>query len=281
MARIRYLKPSFWKDEDIAELPYQIRLFYIALWNFADREGRLEDRPKWLQVEIFPYEKVDIEKMLQQLTKPKSNSNRPFIKRYSVGGKKYIQILAWQEHQRPHHQEPESKIPPPSFAETSEATPKSIRSDTEVSTNQSAGEWRRRMETETEKEKEYILQSPSENSKKSLKREDEDKLMRLWNELTVKYPVLAKVLKISPERRRHLKQRFINKDFMLKFEEVLKKIPKSKFLLGENDRKWVVSFDWLIANDTNYLKILEGKYEERKSEATKKIEEIKKRLGKL
>lgn len=113
MARIRYIKPDFWKDEDIAELPHFLRLFYIALWNFADKEGRLEDRPKWLKVEIFPYEKADILKMLEKLAKPKFNSGRPYIRRYKKGEKKYIQIIAWKNHQKPHHQEPDSKIPEP------------------------------------------------------------------------------------------------------------------------------------------------------------------------
>ena len=118
MARIRYIKSEFWKDEDIAELPYQTRLFYIGMWNFADKSGRLEDRPKWLKVEIFPYDNVDAEKILVELSKPKSNSLRPFIQRYSDNGKKYIQILSWNEHQKPHHQEQNSKIPEPPLIET-------------------------------------------------------------------------------------------------------------------------------------------------------------------
>jgi len=32
---------------------------------------------------------------------------------------------------------------------------------------------------------------------------------------------------------------------------------KSPFLTGDG---WKVSFDWLIENDTNYLKTLEGNY---------------------
>lgn len=143
MARIRYIKPDFWKDEDIAELPYQVRLFYIGLWNFADKAGRLEDRPKWLKVEIFPYEKADIEKMLKLLIKPKSNSKRPFIQRYESNGKRYIQIVAWPEHQKPHHQEQESKIlpaPPLTIMETlmgtesvlDEPAPNKHRTSTEV-----------------------------------------------------------------------------------------------------------------------------------------------------
>lgn len=112
MARIRYLKPDFFKDEDLATLPYEVRLFFAGLWNFADKAGRLEDRPLRLKAEIFPYDKVDIEKCLSLLNKPKNGSKKPFIQRYEVDGEKYIQIVNWDKHQRPHHTEQESKFPP-------------------------------------------------------------------------------------------------------------------------------------------------------------------------
>lgn len=115
MARIRYLKPEFFKDEDLSEHPYWIRLLYAGLWNIADKEGRLEDRSRRIKVEIFPYDTIDVEKGLQALSKTKTNSNRPFILRYTVNDKKYIQILSWDEHQKPHHTEKESKIPIYSF----------------------------------------------------------------------------------------------------------------------------------------------------------------------
>ena len=31
-------------------------------------------------------------------------------------------------------------------------------------------------------------------------------------------------------------------------------------MTGNNDRKWKADLDWLIKNDTNMLKVLEGKY---------------------
>jgi len=113
MARIRSLKPEFWKDEDIAALPHQTRLFYQGLWNFADKAGRLEDRADRLKVDIFPYEEADIEGMLEALAKPKKYSKTPFINRYETGGERFIQIIAWEQHQNPHHTERHSVIPPP------------------------------------------------------------------------------------------------------------------------------------------------------------------------
>ena len=112
MARIRYLKPDFFKDEDLAELPFETRLFFAGLWNFADKAGRLEDRPLRLKAEIFPYDKVDVDKCLDLLSKPKNGSGKPFLQRYKVGQERFIQITGWDKHQRPHHTEQDSHIPP-------------------------------------------------------------------------------------------------------------------------------------------------------------------------
>jgi hypothetical protein len=113
MPRIRYLKPDFFTDEDLAELPMEARIFFAGLWCHADRAGRLEDRPKYLKAMIFPYDKVDPEKILDLLERPKK-SGRPFIQRYSNGSDRhYIQIVSWDHHQKPHHTEKDSEIPDP------------------------------------------------------------------------------------------------------------------------------------------------------------------------
>jgi len=111
--RIRYLKPDFFLDEDVADLEPLVRLFYAGLWTRADRSGRLEDRPERLKVEIIPYDKFDAEDALTQLAKQKRVSGRPFIQRYEVDGRRYIQILSWERYQKPHHSEKKSMIPAP------------------------------------------------------------------------------------------------------------------------------------------------------------------------
>lgn len=112
MARIRFIKPDYFKDEDIAALPYEVRLLYIGLWTLADKEGRLEDRPKRIKVELFPYDNIDVEKCLEILSKRKTTSNKPFINRYAVKDLRYIEILSWNKHQNTHKTEKESLIPP-------------------------------------------------------------------------------------------------------------------------------------------------------------------------
>lgn len=112
MPRIRYLKPDFFKDEDLAEHPYWVRLLFAGLWGIADKEGRLEDRAKRIKAEVFPYDNVDIEKGLVELSKKKQYGNQPFIQRYQSNGENFIQIINWDKHQKPHHTEKESTIPP-------------------------------------------------------------------------------------------------------------------------------------------------------------------------
>ena len=112
MARIRYLKPDFFKDEDIKELSFEARLFYQGLWVQADREGRGEDRPERLKIEIMPYDEIDAEEIMRVLANTKKNGKRPFIIRYEIDGEKYYQIINWQKHQKPHKTERDSDIPP-------------------------------------------------------------------------------------------------------------------------------------------------------------------------
>ena len=120
--RTRNLKPKFFKNEYLGSLSIYARYLFAGLWCLADREGRLEDRPKQIEAEIFPYDDIDIEKLLGELTK--NNGDHPFILRYQINGKRYIQILNFKKHQSVHPKECPSIIPPPPepYSETPEIT---------------------------------------------------------------------------------------------------------------------------------------------------------------
>jgi hypothetical protein len=107
MARARNIKPAFFKNEFLAELSPYARLLYIGLWTIVDREGRLEDRPLRIKGELFPYESVDIETLLNEL----ASSSERFIVRYEADGKKCIWIPTFKKHQNPHRNEGESELP--------------------------------------------------------------------------------------------------------------------------------------------------------------------------
>lgn len=116
MARVRQLGPSFWMDEDIADLTPWARLLFQGLWSLADRRGRLEDRPAFIRVQVFPYDdleskQVSLVALLEELARDRKHSAGGFIIRYEVAGRQYIQIRSFEKHQHPHPKEPESKIP--------------------------------------------------------------------------------------------------------------------------------------------------------------------------
>lgn len=105
MAHSRNIKPSFFIDENIVDLSFQGRILFIGLWCLADREGRLDDKPKQIKMQIFPADDVNVAEELEHL------AQHNVIKRYSVEGKNYIKINNFLKHQTPHPKEAKSKIP--------------------------------------------------------------------------------------------------------------------------------------------------------------------------
>lgn len=106
MARARNIKPGFYKNEYLAECEPLARVLFTGLWTIADREGRLQDRPKRIKAELLPYDNCDIESLLNQL------AERRFIIRYVVNEQRYICIPTFKLHQNPHPNEAKSIIPP-------------------------------------------------------------------------------------------------------------------------------------------------------------------------
>lgn len=106
MARARNIKPSIMANERLAELPPCARLLFIYLWMLADREGRLEDRPKRIAALALPYDRdIDVDGLLDLL------AGGGFIDRYTVGELAVIQIGNFAKHQSPHVRESASELP--------------------------------------------------------------------------------------------------------------------------------------------------------------------------
>ena len=103
--RARNIKPGFFKNDALAELDFAGRLLFIGLWGIADRAGRLEDRPKKIKAEVFPYDEVNVDAFLGELAR------LGFILRYEAEGERYIQIVHFDKHQNPHPREAPSNIP--------------------------------------------------------------------------------------------------------------------------------------------------------------------------
>jgi len=113
MPRARNIKPGFFKNEELVEIPFEYRLLFVGLWMLADRAGRMEDRPKRIKMEVFPADEVDIDAGLNVL------QSRGFLLRYEVNGGRYIQVLNFEKHQSPHVKETPSLLPAPDEHQTS------------------------------------------------------------------------------------------------------------------------------------------------------------------
>ena len=107
MARTRSIKPSFFKNEYLAECDPMARLLFVGLWTLADSQGRMEFRPLRIKAELFPYENCDILGLLKQL------ADRGFVRAYESGDVKVLEIPTFADHQRCHPDERDEGLPPP------------------------------------------------------------------------------------------------------------------------------------------------------------------------
>jgi hypothetical protein len=105
--RTRLIKPAFFTNEAIVSLLPETQLLFIGLWTIADREGRLEDRPLRIKMQIFPAANYDVDAMLSEL------EAADFVTRYEVNGNRYLAIPNFAKHQMPHPREAASVIPEP------------------------------------------------------------------------------------------------------------------------------------------------------------------------
>lgn len=87
-----------------------------------------------------------------------------------------------------------------------------------------------------------------------------DDFFNLWNEFATKNNK-AKIAKLTDSRKKKIALRQKEYRNLLEiFTYVLKKSESSDFLLNGN----FYTFDWLMENDTNILKVYEGKYDNEK-----------------
>jgi hypothetical protein len=100
MARIRTIKPDFWKSESIAALPFRTRLTFIGLWTYVDDNGVGLDNFKLIAAELSGLEDDPREaraNVREDLARLHSVGR---IVRYTVSGKRYFAVVNWTEHQK-------------------------------------------------------------------------------------------------------------------------------------------------------------------------------------
>ena len=129
MARIRTVKPEFFRHEGLQDLEKSHKgknamLVFIGLWGHCDKGGKFEWRPRQLKLDILPFLDFDMEATLGLL------HSAGFLERYEISGKQYGRIPTFKDHQRvggKEAQEPD-RFPDASPGSVSEAPEKHIPS---------------------------------------------------------------------------------------------------------------------------------------------------------
>jgi predicted phage replisome organizer len=121
----------------------------------------------------------------------------------------------------------------------------------EVTESYTEIEIEKELELEREKEKELDIrgtrapQIPYQN------------IVDAYNELS-----LPNIIKLS-DKRKKLVQVVVKEYTLDDIYKVFELVEQSPFLIGESDRGWKADFDWLF-NKNNFLKVLEGRYKDKK-----------------
>ena len=94
-------------------------------------------------------------------------------------------------------------------------------------------------------------------------------IQSMWNNICLSYPRLTRMTDARKNKLCIRLQEMGGKD-MAKALSVLQGIfeamEQSKFLKGDNKRGWKATFDWVIENDKNWVKIHEGNYQNKENE---------------
>jgi hypothetical protein len=100
MARIRSIRPEFWKSEAIAVHDMFTRLLFIGVWSYVDDNGVGIDNWRLVAAELFPLEEdfATVSREVREGLERLAEHGR--ITRYTVDGKNYFSVTNWDEHQK-------------------------------------------------------------------------------------------------------------------------------------------------------------------------------------
>lgn len=288
MARARNIKPAFFKNADLVETSFETRLLFVGLWTMADREGRLQDRPRQIKMELFPGDAVDVDACLNAL------AQFDFIRRYVVGDKNVIQIVNFSKHQAPHGKEADSELPAENGTyivhernNSGLVTGNYTASTVPVPCKHRAGTVPARCLHPLIAESPLLnpVKKPiSGDSNVGLAETKIDNVVKInsaktqvpFQQIVDAYhaalPELPAVRLMTHARRKAIKSRWFEMlnsardDGTLRYTDVesgvcwwaqyFNRVRSNPHWMGENDRGWTADIDWLL-NSANFVKVLE------------------------
>lgn len=100
-----------------------------------------------------------------------------------------------------------------------------------------------------------------------------DEVVSLWNEICSPLP---QVKRLNDSRRNKIKCRLVefsknSEEWLPKTRELFERVVASDFLRGEK-ADWQATFDWLFDNSKNWVKVVEGNYDNERKRTTQQPE---------
>lgn len=120
MARIRSIKPDFFRSPTIARLSLRARLTFAGIWCYVDDEGRGYDEPRLIKAEVWP---LDDDVTHGDVADDIAEIEAAGLVERWIDGRPLLRVRSFREHQlvnRP----TKSKLPPsPEEQATDQPTP--------------------------------------------------------------------------------------------------------------------------------------------------------------
>jgi hypothetical protein len=253
------IDPGIWGDENFTQLSLKARLFFIGLFSNADDEGFTYGSPARLRSMIFPDENWTDDDIFS-LRKEVENLKMIEIFGGKIGDKnyEYIYFPKWWVYQ------PKPDYPIPSkivkmLIDMGKLDRKNILTIHQNFCRKNAK--RSAMRSRKSSDGVGVGVGVRVGVRIGEGVGDKNPLVDLFNTICFSFP---KISQLTPSRIKKINLRLKQQSDLEWWRKVFEKLESTPFLKGENKNGWKASFDWLIENDKNVLKVYEGNYDKEK-----------------
>jgi hypothetical protein len=109
LARMRSIKPEMFRSFTVSGWPVAVRWTFAGLLTYLDDEGRGADDGRLVKAEVYPLDDDMTARKVEQHLSTVAEGGP--LCRYEVGGRRYLHITSWDEHQKI-NRPTKSRIPP-------------------------------------------------------------------------------------------------------------------------------------------------------------------------
>ena len=256
-SRMIYWKISYSKQ--LVRCSILSKLLFTWLIPNTDDLGRMEGDPEIVKGMVFPYDEKITLKQIRDSLEELAKEN--LILWYRVDENQYIQFpnfLIYQKLRSDRVYKSDYPSPLPLIRNCDDLNADCMTChDMSCHVGQNMREEKRREGEEKEKRSEVKGGVPYQE------------IQEMFNRICISLPSIKT---LSKGRKDKIKTRWSEIRTLETFEEICNKMQSSNFLKGDNNKKWKATFDWILENDNNWVKIIEGNYNN-KSQGTNGVKQ--------